>query len=556
MKFFSLQNITDKLELCVRRFSVTIDLLLVLTAFLIAITNDFLDFSKKSTFFFIYYPATAAVLSLSLKLWSEEVKNKVLSIGVQAVIHMAWLASALYFTTFVPFHINMPVVTMMVALNVAVVLSVWLLPFLKSRTDRPLWNFMLRTAAGLAVSAGIGLALSLALLFLVKSLEMLFGLTIGEKVYENIWIIDMCFIAPVIFLQTIPAGEAKHNEYIRLPRFPQAITQYIVMPITAAYLVTLYTYATKILVLWQLPNGWVSYLVTAIMALMLVFIFLIYPTRHSDGPIVNLFIMRWLPIMVLPLLALMSIGVLRRLSDYGITVARLYLVLFNLWCYAVCIGLYATRSRRFGWILSSFGLVLLFSSIGPWSVAQVTKRTITSNIAQTLQQAGVNKLPLDSAQYEALEKQMPKRKKANMDSQLAYLRNNYGYSSTNQFLDSAINIVVHLNSEDVAEKTWFSQYDMLQSNTCAIPKGYTKFTILETNTLNYKQYGDSLSFVVANAGVQYHFTVSEMRLKREDGHAPSPMILKAQESALIYVDSYNLDLFKNNIMIKGLLFTK
>ena len=55
---------------------------------------------------------------------------------------------------------------------------------------------------------------------------------------------------------------------------------------------------------------------------------------------INEWIARWLPALVLPLLVLMTVGIIRRFNDYGVTINRLYLITLNIWCYIVC---YRTR---------------------------------------------------------------------------------------------------------------------------------------------------------------------------------------------------------------------
>lgn len=561
MKIFSLHSIIDKLDHCSRRFPITIAFLLVLTVFLVIITSGKLLFPDQFQFFIIYYSSTAAILSLSLKLWSEEVKNRTKSTIVQAVVHAMWLASAIYLMQLIPIKYELPLGIAVLSANVLVVLSVWLLSFFNSSTDLPLWNFMLRTTVGAVISAGIGVILYLLLLLLFRSFEMLFGLEMGSKTFEYILIIDMCFIAPLIFLQTIPAGEAKHDERVNLAKFPRAVTRYILTPITAAYLITLYVYAAKILFQWQLPNGWVSYLVATLMALMLVIIFLIYPTRHEEGQKFNHFIMRWLPVMVLPLLALMSIGVMRRLSDYGITIFRLYLILFNLWCYVVCIGLFLTRSRRFGWIIASFGLVLFLTSVGPWSMGNITRRTLTQNVTQAFKQAGFQQLPLDSAQYERLAAKLPLQEMQEVDSKLDYLRLNCSSKSIDCLVDSTVIIGIYTYPDMVStevQQEVFYQHNLLANNALNIPEGYTKFKTVSCDC-NYESNGDDLNFVINDQGRKYHFTVSRKQLIMGDKATERNglvMALKAREGDLLYVDSFSLDTNQKSIAVDGFLFMK
>lgn len=573
---FSPQQLISNLYDCCKRFPITIAFLAVLSTFLVLYSRNSRDFTDSMAFFVIYYSATGALLSLSLKLWSEEVKNRFLNLGVQAATHAIWLAIAIWLANSIPFNRDISLQIITPTMPVVMILSLWLLPFWKSKNDLPLWRFMVHTIFGATVSALLGLILSLSLCLLFKSFEMLFAVDMEMQTYANIWIVCMTFVAPVIFLQTIPAGEAKHNETVLLPRFQRGVTRYLLLPIIVAYLATLYAYTIKIIIEWQLPNGWVSALVTALMAAMLLFIFSIYPTRHEEGEKFNKKLMRWLPIMVLPLLALMSIGVARRLNDYGITIARLYLVIFNVWCYAVCIGLFLTRSKRFRWVMASFGVVLLLSAIGPWSVSNITKNTILNQVEKSIKKAGFNKLPLDSAQYKALATKIEPVEMKNLDSKLLYLYYRYREGVCRSIIDSTVIpgdyahmiIDAHTGSnigimeDDTEPITIYNQISML-SKINNLPKGYNKFSQINENDIPVTIHDDVMTFKLNLENKVYQFSTSLQQLKHISSvdrakESMPHLAIESQDSVLLLVDSYSIyaDPDIKSIEISGIAFIK
>ena len=97
------------------------------------------------------------------------------------------------------------------------------------------------------------------------------------------------------------------------------------------------------LVSWELPTGWVSWLIVALMTVCIAIQFGLYPARLENNKRFDNWIARWMPVLILPLLLLMTIGIVRRFNDYGITVNRLYLATLNGWFYFVCIGLFAIK---------------------------------------------------------------------------------------------------------------------------------------------------------------------------------------------------------------------
>ena len=152
------------------------------------------------------------------------------------------------------------------------------------------------------------------------------------------------------------------------------------MPLLALYLIVLYVYGIRILVRWELPDGGVGWLVSVLMVGCVVVELGLYPLmRSGEAKPFERWIVRWLPVLILPLLLLMTVGIARRLSDYGITPLRLYLLTFNLWCYAVCIGLFVGRARRIRWIMTSLAAVFLLTSVLPVNFTSVVKWFLSLN---------------------------------------------------------------------------------------------------------------------------------------------------------------------------------
>ena len=117
----------------------------------------------------------------------------------------------------------------------------------------------------------------------------------------------------------------------------------------------------------------------------------------------------------------MTVGIVRRFMDYGITINRLYLATLNLWFYFVCIGLIAGRVRRISWIPISFSIVFLMTSALPVNYAGITRSTLRGEVKKVLAQSQQDSLPLTQAQYEAWLKSLPDKQGIRMEAKLHYL---------------------------------------------------------------------------------------------------------------------------------------
>ena len=70
----------------------------------------------------------------------------------------------------------------------------------------------------------------------------------------------------LLFLGMLPKDEQKHNREPQPSEFLNGTIHFLFLPLMAGYLLVLYVYAARIFISWELPTGWVSWLVVALMA--------------------------------------------------------------------------------------------------------------------------------------------------------------------------------------------------------------------------------------------------------------------------------------------------
>lgn len=105
-------------------------------------------------------------------------------------------------------------------------------------------------------------------------------------------------------------------------RFVDILTDKLLTPALLVYTLILYVYAIWILIQWKLPDGGIAYMVTAFIAVALLVYLL--RTRYGNRPVAWFF--DHLPLVALPPMVLLWIGTVRRVSDYGLTAQRIYLL--------------------------------------------------------------------------------------------------------------------------------------------------------------------------------------------------------------------------------------
>lgn len=572
-KRFSPSVLIERFGHGIRRFPVAVLLLVFLTVYLMSLINhDDGPVSEKWNFFFIFFPATGALLAVSLQLLTEDFKHRLTAIVTQVLVLALWLGVSLYLTQFERF--SMQQLVGVSATVVTMVLSLFLLCFYRKDDDVPFWNFAQRLFVAITAGVVVSGILTLGIILFVQSLDWLFGMEVNGW-FLYIPTFCMVLLAPLLAMSQIPEGEQKHIRRIApYTGFIKGVSQYLFIPLLLLYIATLYVYAAKILITWQLPVGWVCYLVSASMLGMVILIFITFPLQYEQGNSFFKKLMRCLPLAMLPLLVLMSVAIGRRLSDYGITVSRLYVVVFNLWCYVVCIGLLLSRNRRIWWVPASFAVVLLLISVGPWSIPNVTEHRLQAEVREAFASSGVKKLPLTGTQYEKWLKTADEKLVRSVDSKLFYLQTDYGYESTNALVEDdaivgsmdRIQVDRDNNITQEGHDMHFYNHEGNLMTHVEVPQGYTHMECVD-NVMLVDEQGNQLVFeasiILNDEEKKYRFEASLNQFVKRDhdrnnDERVEPLILDNGTAALV-VDYFTLTIHNNTLdyySVSGILFTK
>jgi hypothetical protein len=566
LKKFSLNSLVERFGQSFRRFPLAMLFTLFLTGFLIY-QNHGGDVGSRMEFFLMFYLATGAMLAVALSLLTEDFKRWPVALAFQAVVHAVWLGVSIYLSKFD--HFSLPQWIAVTATVFAIGLAIFLICFYRRHQDLQFWNFSIRTVMALTVTIAIGGVLALGLFALIGSLRMLFGLEIKHNIEPDIAILCMVFLAPTLFMNLIPKGKEKFlNEAPEFSHFAKGVVQYLFLPLLGLYMITLYAYAAMILMQWTLPVGGVSYLVTGSMVLMVLLLYVSYPVQHLEGNRLFKCVTRWLPVVMLPLLALMTVAIARRLSDYGITVSRLYLLVFNVWCYAVCLWLIFTRNKRIWLIPASFAVILLLISVGPQSIANVTQRQLKKEAQTAFAGSGVKQFPLTGEQYEQWLNRVDPKVARSIDAKLNYLDEFYGYDYVSDLLAKDV-ITGRFSSIDEdgyivsANNDTFSNNDLVKN--MAVPQGYHAMTVVHGDDDNVFKMNEDKLWLKINDGndVEHRFELdikqlSERDVDRNADEDVQPLVIDNGESVLV-INDYYITVYiqgSRHLNFSGILFTK
>lgn len=544
-----------------RRFPIVLLFLLIETIDAIVLNHKSQSFSERTRFLMIFYPIAAALLSLALQLWSEEVSKKK-NIIVQVISHAILLGICLWFTSSWPLDIVEGMA--FTAIVTVLVLAVFMISFFRSKNDLPLWNFTMRLLKGIVIALVVGIVLSLGLTLLIISFKELFGWDFDWRIRADIYYICGLLIAPTVFLQFIPNGEEKHNESASgLPKALQGVVHYLFVPLLFAYILTLYAYACKILFTWTLPCGWVSWLVSTMMMCMVGILILIYPSQFHEEKRFDHLLRKWLPIVALPLLVLMTIGIYRRVSDYGITVMRLYLITFNIWCYVVCFFLIWKNVKRLWWIPASFGAILFLVSVGPQSFANVTLHKMKADLKGLITSLDATKslaIPFTSDDMNTWIQQQDTLKQRQVKDKLSYLGTTYELYRLANILDTASYKTVsfsNFNQNNEMRESLFG-YQLLK-DVVDIPEGCVRIWHFDNRPTILSEDKENILLEInlgKNRNTTFSLSKEKMRSIKQSEKKPISWTIENEEGYLYIMSFFYDGPNPKDMSLEGLFFEK
>ncbi|MBR1667245.1 MAG: DUF4153 domain-containing protein [Bacteroidaceae bacterium] len=532
------KNIINALQNCVRRFPVAVAFVTALTAFLIFnILNDGKSLSENTIGTTIYYLSVGYLLSLTLQLWAEEEKKQRIVLIVSIVAHLLLLADAfyIYHTIGDGGKTNWELYVAHAAAILSLWLSLFFLSFFKEKDNIASWNFAFTLLLNCIICYVIGNVLSGGFMVLIASFKFLFNIEFGYKWHLVITTLIGLLLPTLLFLGRIPQGYQKFDRKPVDSNFLNTVIRFLFLPLVGIYIIVLYVYALQILIRWELPNGWVSWLVVASMAGLILIEFGLYPVRRLKNKRTDNLIARYLPVVILPLLLLMTVGICRRFSDYGITISRLYLITLNAWFYFVCITLFITKARRINWITISFALVFLLTSAFPLNYFSITRKAMESQIKQTLYSTDMmqyKKLPLNEKQYKHLLHVLTKEEAIQLNDKMRYIRNHYGSDYTEAYVkDTTTYISFYYDFLETHSHSTVVTGDYYIGNGCEnyaidIPEGYGRIVRVYTPTLTVPPHQNIVKFVPEYNGEAIDtifVNLDTLRAHENSMQAPIPM---------------------------------
>ncbi len=225
------------------------------------------------------------------------------------------------------------------------------------------------------LTAGVELA--------ILAVDKLFDFNFN-KIYFDTFCFLSVFGSCFIFLLFNEKGLQYLEKDGNYPVILKFFTQYILIPLLLIYVIILYFYLGKILINWELPRGWVSYLVLAYSVVGILALLLVHPLKEETAK-------SWVKVFskifyytLVPLIALLFTAIFTRVLEYGYTEPRYFVLLLAIWLTSVVLYFIFHKQPTIKYVpvsLFTFGLfALIFPYLNTFSVAKRSQKNQLENI--------------------------------------------------------------------------------------------------------------------------------------------------------------------------------
>ncbi len=355
----SVGNLIGSFRRAFRRFPLTVILLIGSVIWGVLATRDVFG---EATVPVGYFLGTSWIFSLTIGLWCEAFgarKRTARLLLTGALILVAADAVWIYCNALGAENTNGYVIARMSVITALTVGAVFV-PVRGGEEGQ--WWFSARQTANLLRTAGIAAIISIALIIISVTIQALFNCDTWQW-FDTVYIIFANGLPALIFLSNIPAAD--DTQARRLSGFFNGLVKYIFLPLLLVYMAILYAYGCKILLTWDLPRGGVAWPVMWSVFCVTLFLYAIRPFSALETSALLRKTVRRLPMAMLPLLLLLAVAIGCRVSQYGVTTERLYVVTFTLWSFAAMLYWGLSRSRRIVPAIWSLAAVFVAVSVIP-----------------------------------------------------------------------------------------------------------------------------------------------------------------------------------------------
>jgi Domain of unknown function (DUF4153) len=486
--------------------------------------------------------------------WTDGRKWAAWAVGLLGVAGYYWLLDFDYYSEDM-------VVPRALGLAVIAHLMVSFAGYVNQRKVADFWTFNNLIFGRIVVGAAFTLLLWVGLSAAILAVSELFNLNIKWDRYSQLFILLAGLFNTSFFLRHVPDEFEYEDKEVNNQAF-RIVVKFIFIPLTLLYFVILYAYGAKIAVTWELPKGWVSSLVIGF-SMIGVFTWLLnYMIAERLGTIPYKQFAKWFWWSMIPLVALLMVGIGRRISDYGVTIERYIVAHIGMWLLVCALYFLISRRDNIKFVPISLAVFILVALYGPFNMYSVSTRSQLARLEAAVAPYGgwvdgrltplTQKVPNEQASEQirsivstiARYNNLPDKRPdwlANAPDSLfnRKYKNHYQMGS-----DIKSWIGIAYESQHAYDQQYY--YHQRAFDTGTLPKGYTRFALMRNDSM-------SGSFYVEMSG-QFLVHQSADKTQVLDRYPLKPLMLQLkerQDQALTPTDIFYLQGTRSQVALSA-----
>ncbi|KYH07596.1 ABC transporter permease [Chryseobacterium cucumeris] len=275
-------------------------------------------------------------------------------------------------------------------------LLVSFVPFLEKDRELRFWQYNKNLFINIFLTAVFTGVLTGGVELAILAVDKLFDFNFHDRIYRDTFFVLAILGSSFIFLLFNDKGLNNLEKDGTYPVVLKFFTQFILIPLLLIYVTILYFYSVKILINWQLPRGWVSYLVLAYSIVGILALLLVHPLKEENAKSWVRIFSRAFYYTIVPLIVLLFTAIFTRILEYGYTEPRYFVLLLALWLLSIVVYFIFNKKATIKFIPVSLFLFGAFALVSPYlnafSVAKRSQKTELMNILNQHQLMSADKI--------------------------------------------------------------------------------------------------------------------------------------------------------------------
>ncbi|UWX62036.1 DUF4153 domain-containing protein [Chryseobacterium oranimense] len=259
--------------------------------------------------------------------------------------------------------------------------------FLEKNRELNFWQYNKNLFVNIFLTAVFTGVLTGGVELAILAVDKLFDFNFNDLLYADTFYVLAIFGSCFIFLLFNETGLNYLEKDGTYPVILKFFTQFVLIPLLFIYAIILYFYSFKIIINWELPRGWVSYLVLAYSIVGILALLLVYPLKEEKAKSWVKVFSKLFYYTIIPLLVLLFTAIFTRILEYGYTEPRYFVLLLALWLLSVVVYFILNKKASIKFTPVSLFIFGIFSLIFPYLNAfSVAKRSQKNELITLLDQ--------------------------------------------------------------------------------------------------------------------------------------------------------------------------